>query len=732
MKKKELKITLKSDLCAGSGYSYAGVVDSDVCYDDCGLPYIPAKRLKGCLREAAENIGLSTVEIENLFGAGGRDSLEKVGFTLSNAYITDYEVIYRELKGMDSSLKTYVSPQSVLEQFTVVKVQTKLTDTGVAQDNSLRFTRAIKQYSPLDIDKEMVFVAEVEVDEAQEKNLGMVVKALRNIGMNRNRGLGSVACVLSDSDKPCEKKAELSEHIDDEDMYVLTYTVRNTAPLVLNVDNDYTTEKYISGQNVLGYFASAYLKEGNLSDDELFADLFLKNRVIFSALYPCDEDMYYPAPSYINRLKKTKQFVNVSKQIPISEAECREMGIEEAYARGNGNQPKKLKGQFVCIKDDGVRLKEVESEIVYHHTKKSKKQDSTDGQLLYSFEAVRAQQLFGGTIIGKGKHIKLLASILEKGNLRFGKSKSAQYGTCVLEKPVTIRKTDASAQTFLKGTRILITLQSDGVFLNDTGYTVRSEEVRELVAKKLGLREVACEDAVYSEVEVRELIGFYGKWNLKRQAIPVVRAGSSFEFVLSEDFSVAEQELYVGERNGEGYGKIAIVANDVEDCRVASAKPITAEVVPVNHAKAICKRLLFREMKEALRNAALQAKASGQNASTIGRISLMLTDSLNQYPDDAALAYENFCERIASIKTKEKKDKIAQLKNTLVCENEILTVNRLKYLRYIEPIIALYKENFKDDDMLEEELVNLWSDYFMHVLLQEKYREKGRKNSYEN
>ncbi len=73
-KKGEIRITLKSDLCAGSGYSYAGIVDSDACYDTCGLPYIPAKRLKGCLREAAKMIGISPEQEERIFGKAGQNS----------------------------------------------------------------------------------------------------------------------------------------------------------------------------------------------------------------------------------------------------------------------------------------------------------------------------------------------------------------------------------------------------------------------------------------------------------------------------------------------------------------------------------------------------------------------------------------------------------------------------------------------------------------------------------
>ena len=50
-----MKITIKllSDLCTCSGETYNSVVDMDVVYDENGIPYIPAKRIKGCIREAA-------------------------------------------------------------------------------------------------------------------------------------------------------------------------------------------------------------------------------------------------------------------------------------------------------------------------------------------------------------------------------------------------------------------------------------------------------------------------------------------------------------------------------------------------------------------------------------------------------------------------------------------------------------------------------------------------------
>ena len=39
-------IRLLSDLCTCSGETYNSIVDTDVVYDEYGIPYIPAKRIK--------------------------------------------------------------------------------------------------------------------------------------------------------------------------------------------------------------------------------------------------------------------------------------------------------------------------------------------------------------------------------------------------------------------------------------------------------------------------------------------------------------------------------------------------------------------------------------------------------------------------------------------------------------------------------------------------------------
>ncbi len=746
-----LTITLKSDLCAGSGYSFAGVVDSDVCYDKNGLPYIPAKRIKGCLRETAEMIGLDEGIVARLFNEGGSDRAK--GVFIGNAYIKDYQELFQELDGLQKEYKKYVTPQSILELFTTVKAQTKILPSGVAQDNSLRFTRTVNHYSPLEKGQELSFYANVETSGLEETDieaLRNLAKGLRKLGMNRNRGLGSVVCKLEDGrirQFPDfeEKKPAFAEEKD----YVLSYRVRNVAPLVITTVQDDKTEKYVTGQSVLGFFAGAYLERGGDPESEDFERIFLRRGVIFSNLYPADPKglPYFPAPAYIKCLKKTKKYVNLSKEVPFRPQDCAALGLDEAYASGNGNQPKRLNGKFVAGGKDKISLKEVETDIVYHHTKKSARQFSESGDLLYAFEAIREQQTFAGTITGKGKDIQALYDILlENGDkLRFGRSRSSQYGTCVLEGCPEVRELESDARKIPAHERILVVLKSDGIFLNERGYTVRCGEVREMIKSALKIAEVPDGGDCYSELEGKILTGYYTKWNLKRPAVPAVKAGSTFEFLLDKELVVRGQDLYVGERIGEGYGCLAVLANDGQNCAIEEEKKESVPALKLQKAEDLCSRLLLKEAKDQLMQQAVNAKINISNPAALGRITLMLSESMNAYPADPDKRYQDFCERIDSIKTKELKKKMESILDEMICQRDVeeivrngvverkifkISKDKLKYSSNVErmkEIGGLYKKiSGTGAPNFQEEMKKLWSDYLMRILIQEKYNQKQR------
>ncbi|MGN1126765.1 MAG: RAMP superfamily CRISPR-associated protein, partial [Ruminococcus sp.] len=136
-----LKITLKSDLCVAVGKHFAAVIDLDTALDEYGLPYIPSRRLKGCMREVADVI-LKTEDIDSIFGIAGNDISGTL--TITDAKIKDYNQIVEVVKSND-----LIKANEVTDLFCSVRSETAIENDTV-KDKSLRFTRVVNQYSPLE------------------------------------------------------------------------------------------------------------------------------------------------------------------------------------------------------------------------------------------------------------------------------------------------------------------------------------------------------------------------------------------------------------------------------------------------------------------------------------------------------------------------------------------------------------------------------------------------------
>lgn len=71
-----LEIELQSELCPSTGEGIAGIIDTEIAHEY-GLPIIPAKRIKGCLLNAAKELRDNGIvfqeEVKLLFGDPGKD-----------------------------------------------------------------------------------------------------------------------------------------------------------------------------------------------------------------------------------------------------------------------------------------------------------------------------------------------------------------------------------------------------------------------------------------------------------------------------------------------------------------------------------------------------------------------------------------------------------------------------------------------------------------------------------
>lgn len=213
-----LKIELLSATSPGSGEGWAGYIDSDIVLDELGLPFIPAKRIKGILREnavdviqalktsrLADEFGLTSQHIELLFGKRGQQ--ESCPLIINNAYLENYGEICQWLEYARDKVPEWISLEKVAASFTHLRKQTAIGKDGVQKDNSLRVTRVINpgfswgaNFLPYHFISTISIDADQKIDRvAAERLLILAVLVTRYLGSKRNRGIGKIKCSLWDT-----------------------------------------------------------------------------------------------------------------------------------------------------------------------------------------------------------------------------------------------------------------------------------------------------------------------------------------------------------------------------------------------------------------------------------------------------------------------------------------------------------------------------------------------------
>lgn len=203
MTKLTLEIELLSAACPGAGEGWGGIIDTDVVYDEMGLPYIPGRRVRGILLELAKEMvhilgnvspdqpKLTNQTVESLFGVQGLS--DAAPLLIENAYLNDYVKVREWLAWTKNRFAdlALVSPDRVLSAFTSLRQQTAIDEHGVAEENSLRTTRVLNRDS-----KFYARVTLLDDDEACQDLLALAVALFRSFGSKRNRGLGRIQCRL--------------------------------------------------------------------------------------------------------------------------------------------------------------------------------------------------------------------------------------------------------------------------------------------------------------------------------------------------------------------------------------------------------------------------------------------------------------------------------------------------------------------------------------------------------
>jgi len=593
----------------GSGQGYASYVDTDVCFDKNGVPFIPARRLKGVLRDAAEYIGVDNATIDLLFGKIANES--PGALTVCNA-------------SLNVDLPQNDPPHLVLNKYTRVLSNTRL-DNGIADIGSLRMIRVVNRYSSdreeqkLTADCFIDYTLEKEKHKKLEELMNEICLAVRNIGMKRSRGLGAVRLEFErEGKKPIKKKDAVANTLEQANATVnkieLEYTITAKAPLMLPNQRNDDSETFISGTLIQGAILSKLPKEGF---DEAVHKWFLgPDAICVSNAYI---DCGVPSPNFFVELKPSGKLTTTFNILPD------ELKDE---------QKKKLKGEYIVYTDAANRVK-TKTETRYHHRRE--KEDMKEQ--LYPQNAISERQSFVGKISCNASNVDKLYEIakLLNGDIWIGRSKTAEYGRCEIEVKKAREDVFSENISLTTGESVFFVFESDALLMNKAGiYSTRREDI--ISAFNLDSRYSYADASL--DVTVRG--GYNGVWNLKRPSVPCVKAGSYIEFMYNGEDESKQRCFSVGERLSEGFGRVKLYKKT--EIRFGTQEKEAAELIISNDEENRQKIIRFAKDNYDI--------ARKLTSSFIGRVLLMIS---------RAKSYKDFCCMLDSVKDEKKKNTVKSL-----------------------------------------------------------------------
>lgn len=542
----EISIRLLSDLCCYSGEVYNTTVDTDVVYDDYGLPYIPAKRLKGCIREAALELyemGLMP-HYNAIFGKEGSDAS---AFTISNARLENYDAMVKELKQFEKT--DIVNQQNVLSLYTYLRMQTAVdTNTGTAIENSLRTLRVLK--------KGLIFYADVDLENnAYVKEFKNAVSMVKHMGVSRTRGLGLVELKVKNVSSASVKHVLFKENeLKNENM--ISYTIHLRSPLICKSaqGNQAKTEDYIAGSKVLGLVARSM---GNDAYQKI-----MNNVVVSNAYVSLNGNRSLPGR---NSLQKIKNQSYVDGKMDI---------VDMMYFQNSNDKEQRTPANIDYMTEKNEVLS-VEEQISYHHQRPSDKSigraTSREGQF-YQLASICESQTFKGWIYANRETAKqIMNSVSKLGQVRMGYGRNSEFGQ--IDFTLDSVKDATSKDTMIHDADLLLT--SDVILYNDNGMLVADVNVlKDYLNAYFGVDDIEIDTPF---VSYNTIGGFNVTWQRKKQIFSALAKASCMKIHSDTGFKASYNHSYfIGERVSEGFGEIVLEkAKEID--RVCVYKPVEEE-----------------------------------------------------------------------------------------------------------------------------------------------------------
>lgn len=668
-----LIINLKSDMCAATGGSDHGLIDSKTALEY-GMPIIQAKRLKGCLlneaKEMASN-GYAKVEtLDHLFGKIGSGNpgslhlgdahLYRIPGSIFEAAKLQEDVVIDEYEQVLEEIQNHPSLNENLIEKVLTRSRTRTAidrETRTAQKKTLRTMQVVPRGMVL---KSRVELREPEiVDEV--KLLVHCVKALRHIGLGITRGYGEISCSLreivsQDAKWNLEENWISSANPQSE----LNYEIHLDTPALFAGETGMYADccEQIPGSALMGAFAGMYIKDRKLGahahQDKTFRRIFLRDGVQFGyGFIKKGEKIFYPCPASIvlEKNMKPEGENTVMNRIPIESEIVRRKDI----------------GSQVCIDipSHTLYLADVEKEVRMHHARPVDRgighalndrfeSGVSDMGQFFQYAALSKGQRFCGTLKGKPEDLSiLLESVKRQGfRLSLGRSRTAEYGDADIR-----FFANRNNQNDKSSRRWLLWLLTPMVLVNEYGKTdleYLKEQMKSLLGCEIEIKE---RESILKSTRVA---GYNSKWGLPMPQYAAVSAGTVLSIEADREVYAAELEgMRWGEMAGRGYGQIKTLPEDLinDDMRNYTVKEAAYGNMKREVKNSLITALLAemknderirREMSEALR-----IEVPLLNMATISKLIRLIEEG-------TVHTYEEMLEYVSRISGWEKKTSVIE------------------------------------------------------------------------
>jgi len=697
-----MNMILKSDTLPGSGEGLAGIIDTDINYDEWGIPYIPGKRIKGILRESAlelEDAGRQSKmkildnSIESIFGKPGEE--KGTSLKISDGRIGNDELLKKLMQytGNQQVLSAVFNRETVLDHFTYLRSQTAVDNDGVARKNSLRTSRVLK--------KGLCFRFDIQLPDRFKDDFEKICNITRRFGIARTRGLGEIkltteAVINDEINQKLLRGVQGGGFLEKsppglrrkKKTWRITIYIENTGQLLVSkqMGKNQWGETYIPGSTILGALAGMFIKNKNLKNPhqcEVFRELFIDGSVCFTNAYPVnrEDDIHYPSPLSLFKEKDRETYLDLARE-----------DHWEQVVHGN----KETKGHprgFAYLEVDqdtlSVEIMNVETEMEYHHSRPADKSighaREAQGEF-FQFSVIKAGQSFKSHITGEFEHLERIKQLLEQSPVVYlGKSGTAQYGKCIV-KIVEFQEAKEGEDTWENGESIVITLAADMILLNDLGYMVPDpERIKIEIAQILEVDEKKLE-IERSVLDFNRIGGFLNAWKMPKIQQTALKAGSTIVIRNNSGTGLPIDKLKnhsFGVNREQGYGQVHINWHGQEDSDIIVTSPAPKKIVSPGKdecagLKDFVKDILMKRIKSMLSADAVERVKKVKklpSSSFLGKIISFL---------DQAKTFEDFIELISQLRSRGKDqleiiEKDLKIKNKSIDKKEVENFITQKY-----------------------------------------------------